>query len=189
MQSYHWQCRCGQVQVDFPVARTLSVGCYCTYCRHFLTDLGATEGLDGAGGVAYLNALPHNLAFARGWDRMRVLSYSRRGARRWYASCCNTPFATTLPKPMPPYSSVTAHWATPRADSTQTGFVAFPKSALTEPLMQSNARVRTFAKLAARTTFAILAGGARHNPFFGSDGQTSKPVERRSGPARSQTKG
>jgi hypothetical protein len=182
METFLWRCRCGGVEVEFPVARTLNAACYCTFCRHYLTDLEATEALDDAGGVAYLHALPHDLKFLRGWDRMRVLSYTRRGARRWYAGCCNTPFANTLPRPMPPYTSVAAHWASPRPDRTQTGFVANAKSAQKQPLMNSNAPVRTLAKLALRTGAAILSGKARRNPFFGPDGQPSKSVERRKGP-------
>lgn len=181
---YTWTCRCGSVSATIPIAKSLHVGCYCTFCRHFLTDMGAADALDAAGGVDYLHTTPDNITFTRGQDRLGVVRYSSRGAYRWYTTCCNTPFANALPNPKIPYASVTAHWVAPQEALGPHGMVAFTKSSTAAPVMHSHARTATLIKFATRTLNTILSGKRKQTPFFDDQGQPAVAPERRPGPPR-----
>lgn len=99
-------------------ARTVNrVVCYCDDCQlfaHFLGDPLAT--LDANGGTEIFQTSSARLEFTRGTEHLRCMRLSSAGLLRWYAGCCRTPVANTIP-----------HWQVPFAGLIH-GCLADPSS-------------------------------------------------------------
>ena len=181
-QDIHWTCRCGEVEFHFPATRTLGIRCYCKYCRHFMNDFGASDALDAAGGVDLVHVTPDRITFDKGFEKMAVVHYTPNGARRWFATCCDTP-ALNIPKSQKyPYVSILTHWAHPKSAFAPPGIVAFQKGATGPEVIQSQAPVSTALRIAGRSVVARFGGGYRRTPFFDEQGTMAAPVQRRPRP-------
>ncbi|MBV2361074.1 hypothetical protein KUH32_15015 [Thalassococcus sp. CAU 1522] len=157
-------CSCGAMRwhVDDRAGGT-HVACYCADCQTFANHLGKPDYLTN-GGTEIFQTLPANIAIDAGMEHLALLRLSPNGLLRWYAGCCGTPLATTLPRAslpfvgviLPPgapgFGPVTAHLNTAAAHS---------------PQRQSGAMGAVFAIL-GRTLAAYLTG--RRGSLFFDDG-------------------
>ena len=178
-----WTCRCGAFTATFPAAKTLPLACHCTFCRRFVTDMVATETMDAAGGIRYLHITQDQIIITKGREHLGLVTYSSKGALRWYATCCNTPFCNTLRNWRLPYTTITAHWVRPE-QTGPVGYAAFQKSAISTPMLTSQAPIATMAKVLARTCWGRIRGAYKNTPFFDVGGQPVAQPERRPGPPR-----
>ena len=177
-----WACRCGDVALRFPAEKALGVACYCNFCRHFFTEMGAGNALDASGGVKFFHIVLNQITIEKGFENLAAVHYTTNGPRRWYATCCNTPFANMPKSPNLPYATVTSHWAAPPDAFSQPGIVGFRKSATGPPLMTHHSPISTSFTLALRTLLARIGGGHKNTPFFDQEGNLTVPLERRPRP-------
>ena len=78
--------------------------CYCADCQTYANTLenGAAR-VDNDGGTEIFQTLPGNFEFVDGTQHLSVLRLSPKGILRWYAGCCGTPIANTIPSPGLPF--------------------------------------------------------------------------------------
>ena len=98
--SHALACRCGTLQgVVSDPGRAVRAICYCKDCQAFAHFLGrAKETLNDAGGTQVIGVLPSCVTFTAGLPALACMRLTDKGLLRWYASCCNTPIANTLPR-------------------------------------------------------------------------------------------
>ena len=83
------------------------VVCHCRGCTDYAHALGrAAEILDELGGSEVIQISPRRLELTDGLEHLGCMRMTERGALRWYATCCRTPLAHTLPSPRMPFMSV-----------------------------------------------------------------------------------
>ena len=101
------RCSCGRVQGllrDVSPKTSNNVVCCCRHCQEYAKKLEkADEILDEYGGTNVFQVSPAQLSFSEGFEHVTSLQLTPKGAVRWYASCCNTPIANTLPDPNLPF--------------------------------------------------------------------------------------
>jgi hypothetical protein len=94
------RCGCGGLR---GVAREVGPGtanhgvCYCHDCRAYLHWLGREELHDARGATAIIQVARARLEVTEGVNHLRCLRLSPKGLHRWYAGCCRTPIANTVP--------------------------------------------------------------------------------------------
>ena len=94
------RCGCGQVR---GVATAVSPAsgnrmvCYCDDCQAFAHHLDRADVLDAHGGTDVFQVAPAQVRITEGHAQLRCLRLSEKGAFRWYAGCCRTPLANTVP--------------------------------------------------------------------------------------------
>lgn len=103
-------CRCGAVRGMIASVRG-AVGprmiCMCDDCQAFAHFLGnADEILDANGGSDVVPVRPAHLCITQGIENIACMRLGPRGMFRWYARCCRTPIANTMPSWKIPYASV-----------------------------------------------------------------------------------
>jgi hypothetical protein len=166
--------------------RSNRLACYCKDCQAFAHFLGrARELLDAHGGTEIVQLPPARVELTQGSEQLACMRLSPRGLMRWYAKCCNTPLANTLPKANMPFCGLISACWDPALD-------AEARDALLGPL---RARVNgpghrdAEGKLAEIDTFPlgtilhsirVLAGGwirGEHqpSPFFDYDQPRAQP--------------
>ncbi len=62
--------------------------------------------LDQWGGTDVFQVAPGKIHIATGVDKIRCLKQTKKGALRWYASCCKTPLALTLQNMSVPFIAI-----------------------------------------------------------------------------------
>lgn len=101
------RCRCGKVTGrvrDVAPNRLNRAVCYCKFCQAYAKSLDAADAvLDDEGGTEVLNVSPATIEITEGIEHVACGRLTSKGAMRWYASCCNTPFANTMAKPGIPF--------------------------------------------------------------------------------------
>ena len=157
-------CRCGSFEghvagIDQP--RGNHIVCYCRDCRAFARACGE-DALDDAGGLGLYQTTIGKVAITRGAEHLAAMRMTRRGPVRWYASCCDTALAVTMPSPAIPFSSlVTASVRADGGDERALGPVrgaAFADQAKGKPRV---APLKGAGMLAILANFARLMLGAR----------------------------
>lgn len=161
-------CRCGAMRWTIGAeAAGTHVECYCADCQTFARHLKADDYLDAAGGTEVFQTLPHHVRFTQGAANLRLLRLSPKGLLRWYAGCCGTPIANSMPSPSFPFVGMILR-------PGQSGFGpvlthANPASARTP--VRSTGLARAVLGLLARTAAAKLTGKGGTAPFFAADGK------------------
>lgn len=102
------ECRCGALKgvVAGGVAGPRMI-CLCDDCQayaHYLRRSG--DILDANGGTDIFPVRPANLDITQGIENLKCVRLSGRGMFRWYAGCCNTPVANSMPSPKFPFAGV-----------------------------------------------------------------------------------
>lgn len=104
------RCRCGRVRGavrGLSGSRGNRVVCYCDDCQVFAHFLGrAEEILDAHGGTEVFQTSPARLELPTGKEALACVRLTPKGILRWYAGCCCTPIANTLPTRRIPYVSL-----------------------------------------------------------------------------------
>jgi hypothetical protein len=159
--------------------------CYCDDCQAFAHFLArAADILDAHGGTQLFQLSPAMLAITTGAARLACMRLTPKGLFRWYASCCNTPIANTLPTNKLPFVGL-IHLCIQRPPEDRSleaalgpiqvhGFrrsakgdlTAIPPDRIRLPFL-----VLRFAALMLRWK---LRGDGKHSPFF--EPRTGRPV-------------
>ena len=94
------RCQCGALRgtVRGVAPDTVNhVACGCRYCQRYVERLGcASRVLDEHGVSTIFQVSPASLEITEGLEQLESLFQTSWGARRWFASCCNSPLANTL---------------------------------------------------------------------------------------------
>lgn len=108
--SITYSCQCGKVHAEVsPVGEEKGnhLICYCSDCRAYARHLGQEDRLlDDAGGTQIYQAMPNQIKNLVGAEHLAFIQLTEDGVYRWYASCCNTPFANTLATPQFPLAGM-----------------------------------------------------------------------------------
>ena len=159
-------CECGAMRWNVAEnAPGTHLVCYCADCQAFANHLGRGDWLNDAGGTDIFQTVPANVTITQGAEHLACLRLSPEGLMRWYAGCCKTPIANTLPGTGFPFSGVIL-------PQECKGFG--PASA---HLNTTNARtpVRSHGLFAASVAILSRAAmarlrGRKGNPFFDAEG-------------------
>ncbi|MCP4869865.1 MAG: hypothetical protein GY898_14235 [Proteobacteria bacterium] len=102
-------CRCGKLQLVTANVRpetSNQVACYCTGCRTYAERLGRLDILDEDGATERFQVTPASVTITAGREHLACLQQTKGGAFRWYARCCDSPIALTLPGPRVPFVGI-----------------------------------------------------------------------------------
>ena len=171
--SHTLTCACGASEWSVAHAATgTNIACYCADCQAYAAHLGKTDMLDAQGGTEIFQTVPHAVTFTKGADTLKVLRLSPKGLLRWYAGCCDTPVANTLPGPALPFVGLVLH-------AGQVGFGPVKARVNTKA---ATAPVPSFGTAAAglavlrRAVIARLRGHSSGAPFFEGGRPVVTPV-------------
>jgi|GEM_PF-227922 len=183
------RCTCGKFKAvikDVSPKKANHNVCCCSSCQQYAHMLGR-EGdlLDEHGGTEVFQVSPGTLQFVAGQEELACLQITpKKGALRWYTTCCKTPIAHTLPSYKVPFMAM--------------NHLAIDKKGLQQPLddyvgpirARVNGRFsRQQAKELKATVWDLLKmivhftpltlkwtfrGEYKRSPFF--DSQTQKPI-------------
>lgn len=173
------RCTCGSVRGEVrdvsPSAGNHLV-CMCDDCQAYAHWLGrADELLDDNGGTAVFQLTPAQLELREGTEHLRCMRLSPKGLMRWYAGCCNTPLANTLPSPRVPFAGVVCVSLQPPGEPHQTlgpvrarinarfGHGSLP------PGSHARAPLSLIARSLRQLASGLLRGAHRPSPFFDAD--------------------
>jgi hypothetical protein len=99
-ESLPLKCKCGKMK---GVAKNISpstgnhIVCMCIDCQTFAHYLKKEdEVLDQNGGTHIFQVTPSQIEINEGRENLALVRLSPKGAKRWYAKCCNTPVANTI---------------------------------------------------------------------------------------------
>lgn len=167
-------CRCGQVRGRLDPAGGSHALCYCRDCAagaHHIT------GVAPSGPADIFQTTPDRLTIDAGFDNLAAIRLSPKGLVRWYARCCATPFANTMPGPGLPFVGLSA------------GVVSGDDRAKLGPVIceanmrgpDGKTRHRGFARAAMailrRAALSRVLGRERRAPFFGADDAPARRPE------------
>ena len=81
--------------------------CLCDDCQAYVHWLGrANENLDQNGGTEVFSVAPAHLQITGGFENLNCVRLSQKGMYRWYAGCCKSPVANSMPPPKIPFAGV-----------------------------------------------------------------------------------
>lgn len=177
-------CDCGKFQGVF---RDVAAGsgnrtvCYCRDCQAFARFLERPDVLDAHGGTELFQHSPRELLFTEGTEQLACVRLSDKGMLRWYAACCRTPIANTMPTSAMPFMGlISAVW-----DAEGDALLGPVRNRVqaqstigdTGELEASRGIPLTvFARVLWLLLKARLRGDHRHSPFF--DPSTGQPRAR-----------
>jgi hypothetical protein len=174
-------CGCGAVRGTVDTTRPHHrIICYCGDCQAYAHYLGHPEAvLDERGGSDVLQTVPSAMALARGVERLACVRMTPSGPLRWYADCCWTPIANTMPTAKVAFVGVLSSClggSGPGLDAAfgpakLRGFVAGAKG---DPKPKQTSLLAMLMPIVARNITEHLNGRHRQNPFF--DTATGEPV-------------
>ncbi|MEX0276899.1 MAG: DUF6151 family protein [Ruegeria sp.] len=168
-----FSCHCGAVQGHITASGVKSgthVACFCKDCR--AAQLYFQQPDPAPGPVDILQTTPEDIVFESGADRLGLMQLSPKGMPRWYATCCNTPIATTTRTPKFPFVGFLAdrlRVPDKLGPVKVRGFVPGPGG------KQSHQGVRhAITGLLSRVVKSRLSGRWKDTPFFNIE--TGTPV-------------
>lgn len=110
MQDLAVRCQCGSLAgtiTGVSPRRVNRVVCHCQGCTSYAQALGRAERIfDEHGGTDVIHVSPRAVVFDTGIEHIACARMTERGALRWYARCCRTPLAHTLPSPGVPFLAI-----------------------------------------------------------------------------------
>lgn len=179
--SHPLACRCGAVRGEVETdGKAKHVVCYCLDCQAYARLLGqAPDILDERGGSAAVLAVPKNLRFTQGAERLACLRMTGKGPLRWHASCCDTPIGSTALSHKVAFVSLQAACLRSAEKSMADSFGPvsmwnFTSGARGDPKPAQTSLIRLFGHVVGRSLAARFDGSYRRTPFF--DLATGKPV-------------
>lgn len=153
--------------------------CYCESCRAFVERFDRGARLDVAGGSDLLQVDPKHVKIRQGAQHLRWTKLTHKGPMRWYAACCGTPMANTLPVRALAFASFQVADITPKdtlPDVTARVHLKGAKERVEEPL---GSVWPLMIGLVGRSLTGLLSGAWKRNPFFDARG---KPIAQREDP-------
>lgn len=93
------RCKCGALRgvVAFAPSKCNRVVCYCDDCQAFIDWLERPELLDAHGGTDIFQIPRAQVRISDGAAQLACMRLSDAGMFRFYARCCKTPIANTVP--------------------------------------------------------------------------------------------
>jgi len=178
------RCDCGGVRgvASGQSSRTVNrVICHCSDCQAFAHYLDqADRVLDEHGGTDICQVSPRTVRFETGADQLACVRLTAKGPYRWFAACCRSPLANTVPGL--PFAGLIRPTVQPDgAGLTTIHGRIFGCDAVGDPAtLEASRRIplpllgRVMRKLALRR----LRGDHRHSPFHdhASGRATVKPT-------------
>ena len=168
------RCQCGALRgtlADKTVKSSVHVSCHCRDCRAFQVALGRDDP-GAAEGVRVLQIGPAGMEITQGVEHLAALRLSPRGPLRFYASCCNTPIATTPSRLSLPFAGLLAEVV---EDQNALGRVRAQVNITQMDGKVTHKRMgRVVRALFANAGAAMLRGERKKTPFFNAE--TSQPV-------------
>ena len=117
------KCSCGSfrgIASGISKSKGNRIVCMCDDCQAYAHFLGrAKEVLDDNGGTDVFPIPPANLTITHGFEFLKCLRLTDKGMIRWYAGCCKTPIANSMPSSKFPFAGV-IHTIMNFADGTKT---------------------------------------------------------------------
>ena len=183
------RCSCGAVQGVVQGVSPNAVNrciCYCESCQRYLRELGKAEQvLDENGGTDVFQVSPRRVTLAQGDDRLGCLQLTRKGAFRWYATCCNTPIANTLPNSRFPFVAILHDACIDRSalDAPLDAHLGPVRAGVNHGFDKERAKalratrwdlLPMFLRLSPMTLAWAIRGDHRRSPFF--DATTGDPI-------------
>lgn len=169
MDTVTFTCRCGETHWQAPAVKSAArLVCYCKDCQAFANHLNASHVLDENGGTEITQTSPKSVTFTKGADNIKCLRLSPAGLMRWYAGCCDTPIANTLPNPGVPFIGfLMANAQGPHEKFGPVLALANTKGARGPGAPTEDKGLKTvMAMFAKRAAGARLTGAYKDNPFF-----------------------
>lgn len=98
-------CTCGKMRWRIAdAAKGSHLICYCEDCQTYANALeNGVRRIDTDGGTEIFQTLPKNFEFVEGKEHLAAMRLGPKGIVRWYAGCCDTPIANTLPTAKLPF--------------------------------------------------------------------------------------
>ncbi len=171
-------CHCGKVR---GVAHDVSpsVGnrliCYCESCQQFPIKLGKTDQvLDEYGGTDIYQLPPGQLKITEGIEEIRCLRHTSKGLYRFYAGCCDTPFANSPGPGMPFIGLLHAVDSEPEQRDAHIGGIRAHVNTeeATKPLPADRkyGLAMVIVRIVSQMIWWRVTGRAKPHPFFTDDG-------------------
>ncbi|SHH79151.1 DUF6151 family protein [Marivita hallyeonensis] len=163
----HHTCQCGKMEWRIaPTAPGTHLVCYCADCQTYanVLDHGATR-VDSDGGTEIFQTLPANFEFLRGQDHLAVLRLSPKGILRWYAGCCGTQIANTLPGPGLPFVGAVL----PPGAKGYGPITALLSTVGTAPHIKETGVLKAQLSVIGRILGGVFSPSKRASPFFNDD--------------------
>jgi len=111
-------CACGKLRghgVNISPKTGRHLVCMCKDCQAYTRFLGRSdELLNENGGSEIFQITPAQIKLESGLEHLACMRLSPKGTLRWYASCCNTPIANTLPSPALPFAGISCTFIAPQ---------------------------------------------------------------------------
>lgn len=166
-----WSCDCGKTKLRVAPGGGTRISCYCKDCQAFAKVLDAERILDEAGGTELCQMRPDRLSIVSGAENLACLRLTPKGPLRWYASCCNTPLANTLPTRQVPFASLILA-GLDQPDAMGPNRARVNRSSATAQVEEGEMSFNALAlQVLGRAAKARLDGGWRRTPFFSDDGE------------------
>lgn len=163
-------CACGSVAGHMDIGSGRHIACHCADCAAWRDHL--TPGREG--GVEIFQTTPDRIEIIQGAENLACARLTKQGLVRWYAACCNTAIANSLPKPMLPFAGVVTDCIA-EPDKPKIGPVASVVNRKQKP--GNNAASAAIWGALSRGVGARLSGKERFAPFFSPDGMLAKEPE------------
>lgn len=183
------KCQCGEVRgvaEDVNPDRGNRIICMCDDCQNYIKYLNKEdEYLDQFGGTDIFQLTPSQIKIDHGLENIKSVKMTDKGILRWYAGCCNTPIANTMPSAKMPFSGIPHSFMDHSADEKTRDQVLGPVIAklfgtFAKGEMPNDAHEKIpfwlYVRLIKFMLFSWIEGKAAPNPFFNEDGSPiSKP--------------
>jgi hypothetical protein len=140
--------------------------CFCADCQTFPRHLGREAKYLTDGGTQIFQTLPTNVEITKGAENVGLLRLSPKGLFRWYATCCNTPMANTLPNDKLPFCGMIL----PQGDDQCGPVKSYVNTKAAETPMRDKGMLGAVVTLMARGFGARIRGKTQPSPFFDSAG-------------------
>lgn len=181
-------CRCGAFGGTLVGVRPLGVSrvaCHCGYCRRYLDDMACPEGADALGGSRVFQVSPAKVRFDRGLEHLVAGSYTKKGAVRWYTSCCDTPIANSVRTGTAPFIGIYEHTLPADTRDTALGPLLVRLNGPYPSVSQGRVKgapwhlASMMLRLTALMAVWWLRGDAARSPLFeGPERQPIRPIGR-----------
>jgi hypothetical protein len=167
-------CRCGRLRGrvrDVAPAAASHIICHCADCRSAYTHLGLADPEK----VGILQTTQDRIEIDAGGEALCVLRLSKRGALRWYASCCDTPLFYTPLKAWMVHVGLNADRLDEREAAGPVIAEAFLPTKDGKPRHKGAGRMAV--RMLTRMASQALSGAWRRSRFFDAEGRPSVPPQ------------
>jgi hypothetical protein len=147
-------------------ARGTHLVCYCADCQTYgnVLDHGQAR-MDTDGGTEIFQTLPGNFTFVDGAEYLLVLRLGPKGILRWYAGCCGTQIANTLPGPGLPFVGAVL----PPGTDGYGPITAVLSTVGTAPHIKETGVLGAQMSVILRVVTGLFQKSKKVSPFFTSD--------------------